>query len=152
MSDEEDGMARQTVEERFWSKVHGVVETRCLEWQGYRSPDGYGRFKYEGESRMAHRVAWCLEYGRWPEHSIDHLCRNRACVNPDHLEDIDIVVNIRRGDVGKYMADRDECVNGHPYTPENTAYWKNGRGRRCKTCKREATAASRKRAEAQNGA
>ena len=147
-------MAKTTVEERFWSKVHGVVETRCLEWTAYLDPRGYGRFCHEGDMRYAHRVAWYLEHGQWPEHTIDHLCRNRACVNVDHLDDVPNAENVRRGEAGINYSSRTHCGNGHEFDPENTYLRPNSNGRGCRECARESKRRyrDRKRAEAQNGA
>lgn len=69
---------------RFWAKVW--KSDGCWEWQGYRTPTGYGKFRYNGHSRRAHRVAWELTHGTIPEgRHVLHDCDNPSCVRPDHL-------------------------------------------------------------------
>lgn len=118
----------------------------CWHWIGRLDPDGYGRFGHRG--RPAHRLVWEALVGPIPEgHQLDHLCRNKACVNPDHLEPVLPVVNVRRtpkGMKGRGLGLRNQyteathCKRGHEFTPENTYHlsgW-NGRGARgCLTCR-----------------
>ena len=77
-----------------------VVEiSGCLNWTGPLDPKGYGRFKdrHTGQVR-AHRVAWVLKNGPIVNGlTIDHLCRNKACVNVEHMELVTASVNSRRG-------------------------------------------------------
>ncbi len=69
----------------------------CLVWTGAKSVDGYGRIRYRGEARSVHRVAWERRYGSEPEGlELDHLCRNRACINVAHLEPVTHAENMRR--------------------------------------------------------
>jgi hypothetical protein len=76
--------SNKTPEERFWAKVDKSGE--CWEWIGYRDKDGYGRAPIACISTPAHRASWTFLNGPIPEgKQIDHLCRNRACVKPDHL-------------------------------------------------------------------
>lgn len=83
-----------SVEERFWSHVDASGD--CWEWNG-RS-DEYGRFGLNGKVLLAHRFVWELLVGPIPDGmTIDHLCRNRYCVNPGHLEVVSGTENIRRG-------------------------------------------------------
>jgi hypothetical protein len=86
-------------EARFWSKVDASGD--CWEWTGYTDQDGYGRVgvgrRVDQRTIPAHRYAWELMVGPIPEGlEIDHLCFNRPCVNPDHLEPVTHTENMRR--------------------------------------------------------
>lgn len=86
-----------TPEERFWKYVD--ASGPCWLWQGYRTHDGYGRFNIRrGLARGAHRFSWTTLVGEIPDGmQIDHLCRVRHCVNPDHLEVVTSWQNTLRG-------------------------------------------------------
>jgi hypothetical protein len=131
--------------QRFWSKVDR--SNGCWIWRGTRS-DGYGMIRVEGKMRGAHRVAIYLNTGVWPESDVDHLCRNRACVNPAHIEVVTHRENVHRGmGTAGVNARKTHCIRGHEFTPENT-YINPGRPfRACRACRRLRTAISKKGAK-----
>lgn len=126
-----------------------VMPTPCIIWTGALNSNGYGRFSVDCVSQLAHRVAYQHAHGPIPEGlTIDHLCRVKRCVNPDHLEAVTGIENTRRA----AQQDRPtECAKGHPYTPENTGTKRRAGGGQqmfCKTCQAAATKAWRQKAVA----
>lgn len=116
-----------------------VVIGQCWVWIGSLAPKGYARFRDDlGRKVSVHRFSWQYKNGPVPDGLVlDHLCRNRCCCNPDHLEAVTNAENIRRGDVNwrKHLT---HCKWGHEFTPENTRYLqRHGHTeRRCRTCSR----------------
>lgn len=122
--------------ETFWQLVRRE-ETPCWTWMGSIDRGGYGRIGYRGKNTRAHRLAYALVKGPIPEGlELDHLCRNRTCVNPDHLEPVTHQVNAARAARNEYKRSITHCRNGHEYTPENT-HWYRG-DRYCRSCQRAA--------------
>jgi hypothetical protein len=121
--------------ERFWEKVDKLHPSGCWLWTAATNGDGYGTFHLGGGDPMvgAHRFAYeALRGPIPPEMELDHLCRNRLCVNPDHIELVTTQENIRRGHGGQHQAMKTHCPRGHPYDLINTRFYK---GRRfCRQC------------------
>lgn len=123
---------RRPAVDRFREKY--IIDSKeCWIWTASTYPQGYGRFGYNYKIEKAHR--WSYEYfvGPIPEgKEIDHLCRMRNCVNPDHLEAVIHKENCKRGNVGNSAALRQRsktnCPQGHPYNDVNTYWYQNKRG------------------------
>ena len=109
-------------------------ENTCWEWIGTLYNNGYGRISINNKSSYVHRLTYELYIGKIPTgKELDHLCRNRRCCNPEHLEAVTHRENIRRGKTGKHNSEKTHCKRGHPYTKENTHIKPNG-WRQCKLC------------------
>lgn len=109
----------------------------CIIWRGRITKDGYGiaSIKVGGRftSTTAHRWAWQQANGPLPKHLVvDHLCRNRLCIELTHLEPVTQAENVSRG---LSMVLRTRCRNGHEMTLENS-YWNPSGQRRCRQCVR----------------
>ena len=123
---------------RFWAKVDiPFTPGSCWTWMAGRNGDGYGTFQLTIAPKRysavgAHRLAYVALVGELPEGmEIDHLCRNRACVRPDHLEPVDHRANVLRGNApAALIARRPTCPEGHPYDRIEA-----GRYRRCSVCR-----------------
>lgn len=115
------------------------VDTGCWLWTGAANLYSYGVIGNGDRSdlvTLVHRAAYEDLVGPIPEGlDLDHLCRNRICCNPDHLEPVTRAENVARGDHAKCWADELEtCKRGHPWVPENTRY--SAKQRHCRTCER----------------
>lgn len=127
--------------------------TGCLEWTGRLDREGYGTVWIKAglpKPRLcaAHRVSYEVFVGPIPEGlQIDHLCRNRRCINPQHLEPVTGRVNTRRSPFtpASINAARTECVNGHAFDEVNTYVNPRTGWRNCRACKNERMRAVRQR-------
>ena len=124
--------------ERFWPKVQ-IQANGCWLWTGCLArPQGYARININRKAEYAHIFIYELFWGSIPkDKEVDHLCRNRACVNPFHLEVVSSLENTLRGETSAGITARSGCcMRGHPWTDENTYYRPKGH-RMCRACHRE---------------
>lgn len=130
---------RPETEARFLAKIR-KTET-CWQWTAATQSRGYGCFGLEGRVVLAHRVAYELFIGPIPEGlTIDHTCRNKLCVRPDHLQAITNALNNRRRGLAARSTPNYPC--GHPRDEGNTLVKTRG-GRECRTCDRNRTRSRR---------
>lgn len=121
--------------ESFWARVRKT--DTCWLWQGTGTPKGYGQFTPAGGKRLyVHRLSFELANGPIADGlTVDHLCRNRACVRPDHMEVVSRGTNALRGTgPAATNARKTHCIHGHEFTPENTYQFENHR--QCRACAR----------------
>ena len=123
----------------MWGAAMSVLEGRyavdpktgCHVWHGSRNTNGYGKLTIAGQQQYAHRVAFELAFRPLVSgETIDHLCRNRACCNPAHLDAVSLKENVNRSP----RARKSHCSSGHALTGDNLyidpkGFWK------CRTCK-----------------
>jgi hypothetical protein len=123
-----------TPESRFWGRVR---KTRsCWLWTGKLTHLGYARVAWNGRLQMAHRVAYEMLVGSIPKGmTLDHLCRRRHCIKPDHLEPVSLAENLRRGESPfARNARKTHCPQGHAYDEANTYIQPKTGGRVCRAC------------------
>lgn len=135
-------MAKQAapVRDRLVARVTTSEETNCWVWDAPEA-SGYGRIwtgsRADGTRRirLAHVVSYEEHVGPVPEGLVlDHLCRNRACINPDHLEPVTQRVNVLRGEGrAAHQAQQTHCKRGHEFDEQNTYRDRHGK-RYCRTC------------------
>lgn len=133
------------VPQRFEDKYIPEPNSGCWLWTGATNPNGYGIFrKTTDRNIVAHRFSYESFVCEVPNGlELDHLCRVRCCVNPDHLEPVTRSENTRRGiaagnGLRKHHDRRSSaptCIHGHPFTGTNVGFKNDGR-RRCRECDR----------------
>jgi len=132
-------VAKRTVQERFWPKVDKVDKAGadgCWLWIASTTAAGYGQLSVGTTMRYAHRLSYEWLIGPIPAGlDLDHTCRTRRCVNPDHLEPVTRSENNRRGLLSALRPEPMACPQGHVYDEANT--YVNPKGSKvCRTCTR----------------
>jgi HNH endonuclease len=124
----------KAITDTLWLKLDATGD--CWEWIGSRRRHGYGCLQIAGKQYLAHRVVYAVLVGDVPDMTLDHLCRNTSCVNPDHLEPVPMTVNTQRGyGVTANNARKSACPKGHDF---DTHGYQQRKGRGCLTCRRDA--------------
>ncbi len=133
-----------SIEERFWQRVLPEPNSGCWLWTGSISPNGYAVFWYRNKKNWTgHRYAYTSFKGPVPTGlDLDHKCRVRRCVNPDHLEPVTRLENLIRGDTKIGRSKRPHCPHGHEWNEKTTRINRDG-SRHCRECFRLREAARR---------
>jgi len=115
-----------------------ILDNGCWNWTGHVNAAGYGKLCIDYKMRRAHRVTYELFKGAIPSGLvIDHLCRNRKCVNPDHLEAVPLKENVLRGEgLSALNSRKTVCVRGHMLSEDNVYRLRGKTTRICKTCRK----------------
>ena len=125
------------LKDRLYASFSPEPNTGCWLWVASLDRDGYGAAKHQQKSVKAHRLVYEVFKGPIPEgKTLDHLCRVRCCVNPDHLEPVTGPENTKRG----ARASSTHCKRGHPLFGDNLMIAGRVRERVCRTCRRMAWA------------
>jgi hypothetical protein len=132
---------------RFWDKVNFNTENDCWEWKGAKNITDYGTITINNKALYVHRISYEISKGKIPTGlQIDHLCRNRKCVNPEHLEAVSLRENLNRGIKHNQNSNKTHCVRGHELKGDNL-YVKPDGARRCRKCNNEKQNIRRRRSK-----
>lgn len=121
--------------ESWIPRTYSVSDSGCWEWKGTKNSGGYAKTKIKGKTLLGHRMMYEFTHGSIPQHlTLDHLCRNRSCVNPQHLEPVTMKENLLRGNGACAINKRKtKCKRGHPFGKQ-TKFNLNKGNRMCHTC------------------
>lgn len=119
----------------FWAQT--APNGPCVVWTGRVDKNGYGRTGWDGKEALAHRVAFFLRMGRWPDGLLRHLCNNPPCVlhAVEGTQSENMYDRVAAG--RHHNALKTHCPQGHPYDDANTI-WRTRGGRLCRECRRQA--------------
>ena len=120
---------------KLWNKIK--LDGECWIWQEGLDKDGYPNYiRFGGKRYRPHRLVYELYIGELDLNlTIDHLCRNKICIRPEHLEQVSAKVNGLRGNTYQGINSRKiHCTQGHPYDKKNTYYRSDDGSRVCKIC------------------
>ena len=126
-------MKAETRETKFWSRVEVGRPNDCWNWTGCVT-SGYGQVYRAPKFLLAHRYAWEISVGPLSDRlTLHHICRNKVCVNPNHLVPLDWSTHTR---IDSHNARKTHCPRGHPYDEANTIHTSPPRPQRvCRTCR-----------------
>ncbi len=121
---------------RFSSKINKT--DNCWIWIASKDSRGYGKFWIKDKYFYAHRFSYQIFKGQIHEDLVlDHLCHNKSCVNPNHLEEVTIGENVLRGNsISGINSRKTHCKNDHEFTLESTYFRLNNGNRMCKICEK----------------
>lgn len=129
--------------DRFFAKISPEPNTGCWLWTGCTNTGGYGQITLAngnpgGQAITAHRLSYVLRHGEIPKGLfLDHICRMRICVNPNHLRIVTPRVNVLENSVSPAALNlrKTHCKSGHEFTPDNLV--RDPTRRTCKECRRQ---------------
>lgn len=102
-------MKEVNIQKRFWNRVRRGGLNECWPWLGYIAKDGYGTIKIDGKQLKAHRLSYLVNIGQIQESFVvDHICENKSCVNPDHLEAVSQKINTIRFENNRSVKEPDK--------------------------------------------
>ncbi len=122
--------------DRFLSKVQ-FLENGCWSWTGYIGPNGYGQVRVDGKSHRVHRLAYAQTNGEIEEgNDVHHVCQNRACVNPSHLQSVSKKEHIRvsPNHAAHVALTMNQCSKSHLMLGSNIIWTERG-ARKCRECR-----------------
>jgi hypothetical protein len=141
--------------DRILDKIEALPDAPgCWLWTACLLRDGYGLVGWRGKTRRAHRLVYELLVGPIEKPTLDHTCRTRSCVNPEHLRPATNLENLMAAgslSAPAICAAKTHCPQGHPYDEDNT-YHRLGGGRTCRTCHRAFDAGRREQKKAYRAA
>lgn len=131
---------------RFHSKYIPVTESGCWIWTDHLCRGDYAQFYINGALQMSHRVSYEIHIGPIPRNmEIDHICRVRCCVNPEHLRPLPHKDNVLCGSgLTAKHALKTHCINGHPFSGDNLQFKPNRNERVCRQCNKDRALAWRR--------